>query len=133
MLKAFPQSSMVQVPPIIGYIYHKDTKQVLGFLREWVPGRRLSDIDITAATLENREKWRSQISETTERLHEHGLVGGDGKPSNIVIDQKDDAWLIEFGGGYTNGWVDQELADTTEGDKQALRKIRDFIGKGETK
>ncbi len=59
-----------------------------------------------------------------------GVVWGDGKASNVVVDEKDDAWLTDFG-GYTEGWVDKELADTVEGDEQAVKKIIEFLNIGE--
>jgi len=126
ILNAFPDPSMIQVPQLLGYVHSKDTKQILGFVREWIPGHRLDDVDITP---EKGQKWILQIIQTIERLHEHGIVWGDGKPNNIVIDEKDDAWLIDFGGGTTKGWVDAELAETIEGDKQALRRIAEFLDK----
>ncbi|KAF4447323.1 hypothetical protein F53441_9120 [Fusarium austroafricanum] len=126
IFKAFPPPTTIQVPQLLGYINHKDTKQILGFLRQWVPGHRLSNV-VTAATIEKRQKWTSQISQTIKYLHEHGLVWGDGKPSNIIIDEHDDAWLIDFGGGFTRGWVDEELEGTKEGDEQALAKIVEFL------
>lgn len=127
MRKVFPQSDTIRIPQLLGYIHHKDTKQILGFIRQWVPGRRLSDIDITSTTADKRQKWTLQILETIERLHKHGLVWGDGKPSNIIIDEQDDAWLIDFGGGFTQGWVDEEVAETKEGDEQALIKIAQLL------
>ncbi|KAJ4116188.1 hypothetical protein NW768_011161 [Fusarium equiseti] len=128
ILNAFPDPSSIQVPQLLGYIHHQDTKQILGFVREWIPGHRLDDVDITP---EKGQKWIVQISQTIERLHEHGIVWGDGKPNNIVIDEKDDAWLIDFGGGTTEGWVDGELSETIEGDNQALRRIIKFLSDGD--
>ncbi|KAH7222607.1 uncharacterized protein BKA55DRAFT_584726 [Fusarium redolens] len=128
VLKTFPPNTL-QVPRLLGYIHHKDTKQILGFLRQWVPGHRLSDI-ITSSTTQKKQKWASQIRQTIESLHQHGLIWGDGKPSNIIIDEKDNAWLIDFGGGYTRGWVDEELAETKEGDEQALNKITELLSSG---
>ncbi|CAJ0546764.1 Ff.00g013910.m01.CDS01 [Fusarium sp. VM40] len=125
--KVFNQSDAIRIPQLLGYVHHKDTKQILGFLRQWVPGRRLSNIDITSATEGKRQKWTSQIRETIESLHKHGLVWGDGKSSNIIIDEQDDAWLIDFGGGSTQGWADEELAETKEGDEQALTKIAQLL------
>ena len=56
------------------------------------------------------------------------MIWGDGKPDNILIHDKiDDAWVIDFGGGYTKGWVDEELQETLEGDEQALGRIHDFL------
>lgn len=38
-----------------------------------------------------------------------------------------DAWVIDFGGGFTQGWVQRENAGTVEGDSQGLAKIVDHI------
>lgn len=115
---------------LLGYVHHHDTEHILGFLRQWVPGRRLSDI-ITSATSQNKEKWASQIRQTVELLHQHGLIWGGGKPDSIIIDEQDNAWLIDFGGGYTRGWIDEDLAETKEGDEQALNRIMELLSGGE--
>ncbi|KAM0419091.1 hypothetical protein ACHAPT_012030 [Fusarium lateritium] len=127
MLRQSPQKETIRVPQLLGYIHHKDTKRVLGFLRQWVPGRKLSEIDLAATTAETRQKWSSQIHESIQRIHQQGFVWGDGKPNNIIIDELDDIWLIDFGGGFTHGWVDEELADTAEGDDQARAKIEKLL------
>ena len=62
-----------------------------------------------------------------EQLHEMGLIWGDGKPHNVVIDGDGDAWLIDFGGGWTKGWVDENLRGTKEGDEQAVNRIVKFL------
>lgn len=122
----------IRVPQILGYIYRKETKRIFGFLQEWLPGQRLSDINISAVSVETRQKWTLQISENVQRLHKEGIVWGNGKASNIVIDEREDAWLIDFGGGYTDGWVDKELSETVEGDEQAVGKIVEFLGGGDS-
>lgn len=46
----------------------------------------------------------------------------------MLIDHvTDDAWLIDFGGGWTEGWISQELAGTVEGDELAVKKIFEFL------
>ncbi|KAF4344541.1 hypothetical protein FBEOM_1509 [Fusarium beomiforme] len=129
ILQPFSQSAGMRIPRLLGYVHHKDTKQILGFLRQWVPGRRLSEI--TSAPAEKREKWASRIRETIDSLHKNGLVWGDAKPGNIIIDDQDDAWLIDFGGGYTHGWVDEQLVETKEGDEEALTRILDYLNQGD--
>ncbi|KAF5533253.1 kinase subdomain-containing protein [Fusarium mexicanum] len=74
-----------------------------------------------------REKWAAQIEEAVGQLHDAGIVWGDAKPDNILIDVKHDAWLIDFGGGYTEGWVPKTLVGTMEGDRVALEKILEYI------
>lgn len=69
----------------------------------------------------------ADLNESIQLLNKQGLIWGDGKPSNIIIDEQDDAWLIDFGGGYTDGWVDKELSETVEGDEQALAEITKLL------
>ncbi|KAI1399905.1 hypothetical protein F4819DRAFT_395621 [Hypoxylon fuscum] len=117
----------IRVPKILGYVKHSEAGCMIGFLREWVPGSRLRDIDILNTPERRRQKWASQIYETVNQLHEIEVIWGDGKASNVIIDKEDNAWLIDFGGGFTEGWVEKELADTVEGDEQAVKKIMEFL------
>ena len=73
------------------------------------------------------QKWLSQITQSIEGLHDCGAVWGDAKPDNVLIDTQYDAYLIDFGGGYTRGWVDKELSNTAEGDLQGLQRISEFL------
>ncbi|KAF4944998.1 hypothetical protein FGADI_12257 [Fusarium gaditjirri] len=66
-----------------------------------------------------RERWAAQIRESVSQLHDAGIVWGDVKPDNVLIDVNEDAWLIDFGGGYTEGWVPKTLAGTMEAPPQA--------------
>ncbi|KJZ70014.1 hypothetical protein HIM_10595 [Hirsutella minnesotensis 3608] len=129
-VRKFPppeRDTSIRIPQLLGYVRHADTGRVVGFLREWVPGRRLRDMDVPAIPAQRRQKWIRQIREAVHALHAGGITWGDGKACNVVVDERDDAWLIDFGGGWTNGWVDAELADTVEGDKQAIDKIGEFL------
>src|SRR3569833_1669844 len=76
---------------------------------------------------ETRQKWAEQIRATIEQLHAMGVIWADRKASNVIIDAKN-AWLIDFGGGWTNGWVSEELTDSLEGDAQAMSWVREFLG-----
>lgn len=86
-----------------------------------------------------KQKWVKQIKETLAQLHDAGLVWGDAKPENVLITEGDggvddivngDAWLIDFGGGYTQGFVDKEIAGTVEGDLQGLENIIKYVFEG---
>lgn len=78
---------------------------------------------------DRKKKWMTQIRETVEGLHKINVVWGDAKPRNILIEERsDDIWLVDFGGLYTNGWVDAGVMETVEGDKQALGGIAVFLG-----
>ncbi|KAJ4395803.1 hypothetical protein N0V93_000017 [Gnomoniopsis smithogilvyi] len=119
----------LRVPVLQGYVEHPDTGVVLGLLREWVPSnhslRGLDDANfhILDTPRELREKWAEQIRETVRSLHSIGVIWGDAKPSNVIIDLENDAWLIDFGGGWTDGWVDENLQETIEGDEQGVARL----------
>ena len=89
---------------------------------------RLGLIDINAVAVSRRKKWASQIEEIIEKLHDVGVVWGDAKADNILIDRNDDTWVIDFGGGWTEHWVHPDLADSVKGDLQGLKGIFHFLG-----
>ncbi|KAL2681306.1 hypothetical protein Neosp_008917 [[Neocosmospora] mangrovei] len=122
----------IRAPHLQGYVTFADSGDIIGLLRDWVLpssyGSTLRDMDISAVPRELKNKWLDQIRETVDKLHEIGVVWGDGKASNVVVDQEDNIWLIDFAGGWTQGWVDEELADSVDGDNQAIRNIAKFLG-----
>jgi hypothetical protein len=59
-----------------------------------------------------------------EVLHENGLVWGDAKGDNFLVDgEVEKVWMIDFGGSWTEGWVDEKLKETEEGDWQGTEKV----------
>jgi hypothetical protein len=77
-----------------------------------------------------KDKWKRRVTITVEALHRAGIIWGDAKASNILVDTDGDAWVTDFGGGFTEGWVDRDKAGTIEGDLQGLRAIIDFVDTG---
>jgi serine/threonine protein kinase len=75
-----------------------------------------------------RNKWAAQIKETLSELHKLGIIWRDIKMDNVLIDDNDDAVLLDFGGGNTVGWVDQDKYGTLDGDMQGLGKILAALG-----
>ena len=73
------------------------------------------------------QKWVNQISYTLEHLHLHHIVWGDVKVANVLIDVNGDVYLIDFGGGYTEGWVEKELSNSIDGDLQGLENIKWYL------
>jgi hypothetical protein len=86
-----------------------------------------SHVDPTEPDVSLRARWANQVEAAVSALHAAGIVWGDVKAENVLIDKDDNAWIIDFGGGYTRGWVDQQLAGTVEGDVAGLAKLREFI------
>lgn len=137
--------SVVKVPRLMGLI--ESHTGIVGFLMTYIPPYRhhleytlrcakatlgaddqhRDGTPLPATTISNarREKWSHQIEGTLAALHSQRIVWGDAKTANIVIDEvTDDAWVVDFGGGNTTGWIDRELRGSIEGDQQALRRIK---------
>ncbi|KAF5608146.1 kinase subdomain-containing protein [Fusarium pseudoanthophilum] len=102
---------------------------IYGLLLTYIDCKRmtLSCAVLPGTEVSLRERWAAQIQEGIAQLHDAGIAWGDAKPDNILIDVNKDAWLIDFGGGYTEGWVPKTLAGTMEGDRIALEKILEYI------
>jgi serine/threonine protein kinase len=61
-------------------------------------------------------------------LHNLGILWRDVKTDNVLLDENNDAVLLEFGGGNTLSWVDEDKYGTMEGDQQGLQKIMKALG-----
>ncbi|KAI9674980.1 MAG: hypothetical protein M1817_001386 [Caeruleum heppii] len=123
----------VRVPRLEGLVKSEDGLDVIGFLMDYIE----VDRDICAHgfprkpinTMETfrRKKWADQTEEIIKNLHESGIVWGDAKADNILIDSNDDVWLIDFGGVGTDGWVDREMRDSRDGDLHGLGMLRSYL------
>jgi serine/threonine protein kinase len=62
-----------------------------------------------------REKWAKQITQGLSEIHEAGFVQGDFTLSNIVIDEHDDAKIIDINRrGCPVGWEPPEISKLIE-------------------
>ncbi len=119
-------ASSIRVPSIRAFVMSVDG-DVIGILIDYIqPSEEIGNLDcnlLHTIAKSRREKWARQVEETLHQLHEIDVIWGDVKPANVLIDKTDDAWIIDFGGGRTEGWVDEDLSGTKEGDLQGLEKI----------
>ena len=58
-------------------------------------------------------------------LHSNGITWGDAKADNFLVEgtEEEKLWMIDFGGGFTEGWVQAEQCETQQGDKEGIGKI----------
>ena len=124
-LSRIPCGGHLNVVKLIGVV-DAGEGTIDGMVLGLILGNPLSEV--VSPSSSQKEKWKRQISETISFLHGIGVVWGDVKPANILIDEKtDDAVLIDFGGGSTKGWVDHHLTETTQGDLQGLNRIIRYL------
>lgn len=133
-------SATYRIPMLHGFITHPATGVIVGFVREWIPyGLSIRDLhDSTEGKnraqnppRDLRKKWAGQITETIRFLHSIGVVWGDAKPSNVIVNLQNDAYLVDFGGGWSDGWVDENLQETVQGDEQGVGRILTLLDGGE--
>lgn len=73
---------------------------------------------------EKRTQWANDAARMVEVLHENDLVWGDAKGDNFLVDgEEEKVWMIDFGGSYTEGWVDEKIKETEEGDWMGTEKV----------
>ncbi|KAH6842289.1 hypothetical protein B0I37DRAFT_195284 [Chaetomium sp. MPI-CAGE-AT-0009] len=123
-------------PEFKGLITHNG--DIVGFLIAKIPTKYPSLDPIVAGYLQTaipalslRRKWAAQIEQSVTELHRHGLVWGDAKPDNIVIDTDDNVWVLDFGGGGTPGWMDHATFQTMKGDLNAVAKMKERLLRNE--
>ena len=98
--------------------------QIMGFPMDVIPDATpLTKLFDSKISQKQREKWAKESKRIVQLLHDHGLVWGDAKADNFMVDADDNLWIIDFGGSYTDGWIDPELKETEEGDDMGVRKI----------
>ena len=114
----------------IGLITYREG--IVSFVLEKIPTKFVSlkkVIDLKVGDIPSilKEKWAAQIEHTVAELHKNDIIWRDAKPDNVIIDNNNDAWLIDFGGGFTPPWVDQDYYESFEGDLRAVKRIRDRL------
>jgi len=115
----------MKVPQLLGLVGNGNSRtHIMGFILtdigDVTPLTEKLDPNVPAAL---REKWSHDSEKMVELLHKNDLIWGDAKTDNFLVDAKDELWMIDFGGSYTDGWIEPELRETAEGDDQALNKI----------
>lgn len=118
----------LHIPRLLG-LARDDHGQVFALLLSYIQCGRKTLLCASKKGTSRRlkQKWALQITNAVEQLHRAGIVWGDVKPDNVLVDHNEDAWLIDFGGGYTEGWVPRELRGSIQGDSKGLEKIIEFL------
>ncbi|KAJ8063442.1 hypothetical protein OCU04_008660 [Sclerotinia nivalis] len=106
-------------------------KRLVGMLLHYIENKgTLEEIAPWSDCLDkSRRRWAAELEGLVGELHAAGLVWGDVKPSNVLVDRDDRLWLIDLEGSYTPGWVDEANRDSQEGDLQGVKRIKEWLAK----
>ena len=74
-----------------------------------------------------RERWYYDVENMIHILHNKGFIWGDVSPNNMITDEDENVWIIDFGGGYTEDWVNPEDMETKKGDLEGLKRIKEYL------
>ncbi|KAF1960855.1 hypothetical protein CC80DRAFT_403857 [Byssothecium circinans] len=113
-----------------GIIVDDNNELIKGLLISYADQGALVDLiydykNMEQMAWERRERWARQIVEGLSEIHEAGFVQGDFTLSNIVIDQHDNAKIIDINRrGCPVGWEPPELAKLIE----SGQRISIYIG-----
>ena len=119
----------IRCPKLEGLVtYGDDRTKIMGFLQSNIPNPTPLTLKLDAAVpQELRDRWATETERVRDVLHEHGMVWGDAKADNFMVDEHDELWIIDFGGSYTEGWVDPKLNESVEGDDMGIEKIANAL------
>ncbi|KAG9201940.1 hypothetical protein G6514_005135 [Epicoccum nigrum] len=119
----------IKVPKLVGFVAFENSKtEAMGLLLTHIEDPTpLTKMLKSSVSEEKRAAWSQKSREYVETLHRHDIIWGDAKADNFIVDKNDELWIIDFGGSYTEGWVDPELSDTMEGDEQGLEKVQQAL------
>ncbi|KAK6829349.1 hypothetical protein PG989_005836 [Apiospora arundinis] len=107
----------------------KDRNYLIGMLFSWINIKGpLSETRAAQSSIALRRRWIDQITRSVTTLHQNHIIWGDAKAGNVLVDEDDNAWIVDFGGSYTDGWVDPRMAGTVAGDEQGLARIWEALG-----
>ncbi|TBU40300.1 hypothetical protein BD309DRAFT_967732 [Dichomitus squalens] len=109
VLRSMPPHPNVIGPPV-AYLSRvvQGQKVLCGYALRWLPGGCIRDIveeagDLDMTPLPCRVKWATQIAAGLHHIHSVGhTYHGDVKLDNVVLDEDDNAVLIDFEQGRAN-------------------------------
>jgi tRNA A-37 threonylcarbamoyl transferase component Bud32 len=115
----------IKVPKLLGFVaFENSHTEIMGILLECIDEPEpLTKLLSSTIPKSKRDTWSRKSEQYVQVLHDNDIIWGDAKADNFVVDKYDELWIIDFGGSYTEGWVDPELSETVEGDDMGVGKV----------
>jgi len=119
----------IRAPRLVGFVADSTSKtRAIGFLQQNLSGPTPLTHKLRAEiSQKKRDEWASEAKQMQDALHAHDIIWGDAKADNLLVDKHDKLWIIDFGGSWTEGWIDPEIKETVQGDDMAMEKITNAL------
>lgn len=112
---------------LVGLVVWDHEPALMGLLLEFIDGVNM-DWLIGNTPIEDKKKWCDQVDATVRQLHDVGIVWGDAKTNNVIINADGDAVVVDFGGGCKPESILKEHDETAHGDLVGLIPMRAEMG-----
>jgi serine/threonine-protein kinase len=90
--------NVLRHPNIVAVLDYNEVRGVVYLVMPYVPGETLHDRMARKRVSDTEAaRWIDQVASALEFAHGQGIIHRDVKPSNIIIDEKGDAHLTDFG------------------------------------
>ncbi|KAM0718027.1 hypothetical protein Q7P37_006359 [Cladosporium fusiforme] len=115
----------IRAPRLVGLVSSGNSQtRAMGFLQQDIPNPVPLTYKLDAKVpQEKRDAWAAEAESMKNVLHKRRIIWGDAKADNFLVSEDDRLWIIDFGGSWTEGWIDPEIKETIEGDDMATQKI----------
>lgn len=119
----------IRAPRLVGFVADSTSKtRAIGFLQQNIDSPTPLTTKFRAdVPHKKRIAWSSEAERMKNTLHQHDIIWGDAKADNFLVDTHDKLWIIDFGGSWTEGWIDPEIKETAQGDDMAMEKITNAL------
>jgi len=88
-----------RIPRLIAVVTLGDRETVVGVLSTWITGRKLAHMTVSQRH-KHTERWHDQVMETVRALHDANVIWGDVNAHNVMIDEDNNAWVVDTDGGW---------------------------------
>lgn len=98
-----------RLPELLAYVKYENHERIVGHLLRYIDhqdnlGRTIVGGAIAeTAPVALRRKWYWDIADALSVLHDVGIVWGDAKADNVLLDHNNHTWIIDFKGATLMG------------------------------